>query len=164
MIFCPNSTVHSLGKQRNENLDKTLLEQEKCSSACDLFHEKDDFHKLNVARSQNCYRIFIAHLNINSLRKKFEILQETITNKVDILLLSETKLDSSFPFFFFLILLPFFFFQFHIDGFSTLYRLDRNQTGGGIMLYVSENISLKSLTEIKLDNEIENIFIEINLR
>ena len=32
------------------------------------------------------------------------------------------------------------------------------------MLYIREDIPSKSLTEIKLDNEIENIFIEINLR
>ena len=31
------------------------------------------------------------------------------------------------------------------------------------MLYVRQRIPSKSLTEIKLDNEIENIFIEINL-
>ena len=109
--------------------------------------------KLDVARSQNPNRILIAHLNINSLRNKFEILKETVTNKVDILLISETKLDSSFPLN-----------QFHIDGFTTPYRLDRNQNGGGVMLYIREDIPSKSLTEIKLDNEIENIFIEINLR
>ena len=54
--------------------------------------------------------------------------------------------------------------QFHIDGFTTPYRLDRNQNGGGVMLYIREDIASKSLTEIKLDNEIENIFIKINLR
>ena len=32
------------------------------------------------------------------------------------------------------------------------------------MLYLREDISSKSLIEVKLDNEIENIFIEINLR
>ena len=114
-----------LGEKRNENLDKTLLEQQKCSSACDASHE-EGFHKLNVARSQN---------------------------KVDILVISETKLDSSFPLN-----------QFHIDGFTTPYRLDRNQNGGGIMLYIRDDIPSKSLTDIKLDNEIENILIEINLR
>ena len=31
------------------------------------------------------------------------------------------------------------------------------------MLYIREGIPLKSLAEVKLDNEIENIFIEINL-
>ena len=63
------------------------------------------------------------------------------------------KLDSSFPSN-----------QFQIDGFTTSYRLDRNQNGGDIMLYIREDIPLKFLTEVKLDNEIENIFIEINLR
>ena len=35
-----------------KNLDKTLSEQQKYSSACDLSHEKG-FNKLNAARSQN---------------------------------------------------------------------------------------------------------------
>ena len=119
-------------------------------SACDLSHKKG-LDKLNVA-IRNPNSILIAHLNINSLRNKFEILKETITNKVDILLISETKLDSSFPLN-----------QFHIDGFTTPYRPDKNQNGGCIMLYIREGIPLKSLAEVKLDNEIENIFIEINL-
>ena len=76
-----------------------------------------------------------------------------MANKADNLLISETKLDSSFPLN-----------QFHIDGFTTPYRLDRNQNGGGIMLYIRDDIPSKSLTDIKLDNEIENILIEINLR
>ena len=150
--FCPNSTIYSLGKQRIENLEKTRSEQQKSSSACDLSHEVD-FDKLDVARSQNPDRILIAHLNNNSLRNKFVILKEIITNKCDILLISETKLDSSFPLN-----------QFHIDGFTTSYRLDRNQNDGGIILYIREDIPSKSLTEIKYDNEIQNIFIEINLR
>ena len=54
--------------------------------------------------------------------------------------------------------------QFHRDGFTTPYKLDRNQASGGIILYIREDIPLKSLTETKLDNETENIFIEINLR
>ena len=101
----------------------------------------------------NPNRALTARLNINSLRNKFEILKQTMTNKADNLLISETKLDSSFPLN-----------QFHIDGFTTPYRLDRNQNGGGIMLYIRDDIPSKSLTDIKLDNEIENILIEINLR
>ena len=109
--------------------------------------------KLNTARSQNPNRILITLLNIHSLRNEFEIRKETIINKVNIQLIYETKLDSSFPLN-----------QFHIDGVTSLYRLDRNQNGEGIMLYIREDIPSKSLTEIKLDNEIEYIFIEINLR
>ena len=112
--FWPNSTVDWLGQQTNENLDKTLSEQQKCSFACGLSHLKG-FDKLNVARSQNSNPILIANFSINSLRDKFEILKETIINKADVLLISETKLDSSFPLN-----------QFHIDGFTTPHRLDRN--------------------------------------
>ena len=41
-------------------------------------------------------RIILGHLNINSLRNKFESLQEQINKNVDILLISEIKLDNSF--------------------------------------------------------------------
>ena len=37
------------------------------------------------------------HLNINSIRNKFELLSFLIGGKVDILLISETKIDSTFP-------------------------------------------------------------------
>ena len=39
----------------------------------------------------------IAHLNINLLSPKFEQLSYLIKDKIDILLISETKLDASFP-------------------------------------------------------------------
>ena len=45
--FCPNRTIYSLGKQRNENVHEALSEHA-CSSACHLSHEKG-FDRLNVA-------------------------------------------------------------------------------------------------------------------
>ena len=66
-------------------------------------------------------------------------------------MISETKLDSSFPEG-----------QFLISGYSSPYRLDRNCRGGGIMLYVREDIPSKLLL---IDNQpIEGFYIEINLR
>ena len=41
--------------------------------------------------------LIIGHLNINSVRNKFSSLQQTFLSKFDILLLSETKIDDSFP-------------------------------------------------------------------
>ena len=38
-------------------------------------------------------KIIVEHFNINSSRKKFEALQFTINRNLDIILLSETKLD-----------------------------------------------------------------------
>ena len=101
----------------------------------------------------NPTRLIIANININSVRNKIEMLKETITDKTNILLISETKLDRSFPVN-----------QFLIDGFSPPYRLDRNADGGGIMLYVREDIPSKPLSNNDIDSEIENIFVEINLR
>ena len=39
----------------------------------------------------------VGHLNINSLRNKYEALQFIINRNLDIILLSEIKLDDSFP-------------------------------------------------------------------
>ena len=87
---------------------------------------------LKDLRLKNPNRLIFGHLNINSLRNKFELLCHQIKGNVDILLISETKLDNSFPAG-----------QFLIDGYSVPYRLDRNIHGGGIMLYIREDIPYK---------------------
>ena len=46
---------------------------------------------------KNPNRIIIAHLNINSIRNKSEMLKEVLVNKIVILLKSETKLEDTFP-------------------------------------------------------------------
>ena len=75
---------------------------------------------IHEIRIKNANRLIIGHLNINSLRNKFEMPEEIIKDKIDIYLSSETKLDSSFPSR-----------QFIIKGYSTPFRLDRNKNGGG---------------------------------
>ena len=74
-------------------------------------------------------KVIFAHLNINSIRNKFEELISQVKGTVDVLMISETKIDDSFPIANFL-----------IDGFSQPYRIDRNPSGSGIMLYVREDI------------------------
>ena len=97
--------------------------------------------------------IVCAHLNINSLRNKFEQLKGMIISAIDILIITETKLDDSFP--------PA---QFNIDGFSKPYRLDRTGNGGGILIYVRDNIPSRLLVIPNKSLGIESIFIELNLR
>ena len=66
-------------------------------------------------------------------------------------MVSETKLDESFPQG-----------QFKISGFSRPFRLDRNSNGGGIMLFVREDIPAKLIfTEV---SPIEGFHVEIYLR
>ena len=66
-------------------------------------------------------------------------------------MISEAKLDDSFPEG-----------QFLIKWFSEPYRLDRNSKGGGIMLFIREDIPSKLLSIEK--SSIEAFYIEVNLR
>ena len=100
-------------------------------------------------RQKHSNRLIIAQLNINSLRNKLSTLSAMIKNNIDILLLSETKIDTSFPTA-----------QFHIDGF-TIYRRVRNENGGGLILYVKEDVPS---TLLKIDSEIEAFYTELNIR
>ena len=95
----------------------------------------------------------IGTLNINSLAPKFDQLREVIGNHLDILTIQETKLDSSFPTG-----------QFLINGYSEPYRLDRNRNGGGVMIYVREDMPSKLLNRHTFTETIEGLFIEVNLR
>ena len=105
---------------------------------------------LKNLRLANVNRLICAQLNINSIRNKFESLKEIVSTNVDILLICETKLDLLFPKV-----------QFHIHGFGEPYRFDRNEKGGGILLYIRDDIPSK-LIESKM--KIEGLFVEINLR
>ena len=78
-------------------------------------------------RVDNAKSIILGHLNINSIRKIF-ILAEIIVKAFDLFLISESKLDNTFPMN-----------QFHIFGFK-VFRRDRNRFGGGLILYINENI------------------------
>ena len=68
-------------------------------------------------------------------------------------MLSETKVDDTFPTS-----------QFMIDGFSKPYRLDRCSNGGGILIYVRNDINSRLITKSKVSDKIECLFIEIILR
>ena len=65
-------------------------------------------------------------------------------------MISETKLDSSFPKA-----------QFHLHGFCEPYRLDRNGNGGEILAFIREGIPSK-LMESQM--RIEGFFVELNLK
>ena len=68
-------------------------------------------------------KLIIGNLKINSIAGKFDQLKLMAKYKVDILVLDETKIDSSF-------LNQ----QFHIEGFCLPYRLDRNTHGGRVLV------------------------------
>ena len=66
--------------------------------------------------------------------------------------ISETKIDNSFSIS-----------QFTMTGYSIPFRLDRTSHGGGILLFVREDIPCK-IIKTDCDADFEGIFVEINLR
>ena len=71
-------------------------------------------------RLKNLNKLIIAHVNINSIRAKFEQISFIIRDNVDILVVGETKLDDTFPKN-----------QFLIEDYSQPYRSERNRNGCG---------------------------------
>ena len=72
---------------------------------------------------------------------------------LDLLLVSETNLDDSFPTT-----------QFLMSGFCKPYRLDRCSNGEGLLLYIWEDIPSCLPTEYNLSENVECLFVEINIR
>ena len=52
---------------------------------------------LKSLRIRNFNKIVLGHLNIDSIRNKFDFLAHQVKGNIDILMISETKLDESFP-------------------------------------------------------------------
>ena len=95
-------------------------------------------------------RVFIGHINIKSVRNKIDQLIAITKGNVDVLIISETKLDESF-----------FSIQFNIDWYN-ISGSDRNANGGGILEYVWDGIPRK-LIPVR-NSTIDGFLIKLKLR
>ena len=96
-------------RKKNKKVDSSVEESsyERIGLSSNNLNESflsESFDTLNddlIGLSKQCLtypkNLIIGHLNINCLRNKFSSLQQTALSKTDILLLSETKTDDSFP-------------------------------------------------------------------
>ena len=107
----------------------------------------DAFSLLRKQRLGYPKNVIFGHLNINSLRNKFESISELIKGKFDIFLINETKLDASFLSN-----------QFAMSGYKFV-RKDRNKFGGEIAFYINDQLPSRP---IKIDNpsDIEILTVE----
>ena len=94
-----------------------------------------------VTSVKNMNRLLIGRLNINSISNTFEQSKLLVRDAVDILVITEIKLQLTIP-----------------------YRFDRYRNGGDILIYVREDIPSKPLTDHKIPHDIEGIFVQLNLR
>ena len=82
---------------------------------------------------------FISYLNINSLSIKIEALRQICKiSLLEILCVNETKLDSSFPNS-----------QLRIDEYIPPYRRDRDNHGGGGIVFIREGLITKRLENLE---------------
>ena len=78
---------------------------------------------------------------------------DIVSTNLDVFLISETKIDSSFPEG-----------QFLHDGFSKPHRKDRSLGGGGLLMYVNDNIPSRILNQHTIPDDVEIMCVEINLK
>ena len=104
---------------------------------------------------QGKVRYVVDSININGLYKNFDSLVSMIKGVIDILIITETKIDQSLPTQ-----------QFLIEGYASPLRVDRNIEGGGVLIYVREDLGVKRLhnTNDAEENNLEGIFFEVNLK
>ena len=92
--------------------------------------------------------LVIRSLNINSLPNKFEDLNILVKGKVNIIVITESKLDHKFPDS-----------PFCISVYSKPFRKDRNRNGERILVFIRDDIPCKEL-QINFFNEFEVLFVK----
>ena len=129
-----------------ENTIEETLTDSVSEDHCDIFKELRDLKKGNHKKPILC------HLNINSLRHKFNDLKPVLIDKLcDILVISETKLDETF----------------NDNLFATkgykMERKDRNARGGGLMVFYRSDLPVRRIKNYECE-ESESIFLELKLK
>ena len=103
----------------------------------------------------NSHDFIVAHWNVNSVLKEGrldELFQNIQTLKAQVIVLTESKLDSSIPSN--IITFP---------GFHEPLRRDRNRHGGGCLVYISQQLIFKQQSHIQSDY-FENISVDIRVK
>ena len=103
---------------------------------------------LRNLRIKNPRNIIFSYININSIQNKFDNLCDLISKNVDILSVTENKLDPSFPNS-----------QFLIPGFHEPMRLDITSKRGRMLVYTKSSLPSRITFNFKL-----YIPFELNLR
>lgn len=142
-----NSTIESL-MNNSEILENDPQQDEETT-----LNETVVTNPLQTARQKNDKDLLLCHLNSNSIQNKFEELKDIIIkSRVQIMAVSETKIDGSYPDS-----------QFLIPGYY-LHRNDRKKGGGGVLMFVSSKIQSKRITIERRYKTIESLALEIGLK
>ena len=98
--------------------------------------------------------LIVVHFNIDSITAEGRLEQLKIvcqTLKVDILIITESKLDESIPNS-----------MIEISNFHEPLRRDRNRHGGGCLIYISDNLTFKQMSDLQSD-KYEHIWADVKV-
>ena len=145
---CTSSSDAYLDPDKTNTLDNfendekfTLASNSQASSVAANDDATDDdglfmFKDLGKFKSDHPKNMIIGHYNINSIRHKFHEMKYILLEQyVQFFGVAETKIDFTFPDG-----------QFYIKNYK-LYRQDRNAHGGGVMVYINDNIPHRILKD-----------------
>ena len=117
----------------------------------DETNQQSVFEELKDVKKKHPKKFIVAHLNINSMKFKFVGIEELLNEKtVDVLFISETKIDSSFRNSIF-----------EVSG-NKLERHDKNIHGGGLAAFIRTDIPVRRRYDLESQN-LENIIYEVTL-
>ena len=109
----------------------------------------NDLSKIQQQRIMYPKNTIYGHLNINSIRNKFDTLNNVV-KAFDVFLISESKLDNTFPIN-----------QFAIGDYK-VFKRDQNRFGDGLILYINENIPCKPLSNHPMFSDLEKMAFELH--
>ena len=130
-------------------LNSSLMENLNLSTVSEVSEEAaDDREDFSFLRKEYRKECIIASYNINSLQSKLLEVKEWLDQQVfDILTIQETKIDRTHPNS-----------QFQVENYK-LYRNDRIKGGGGIIVYVRDNIA--AVRKRKSGDSLECILLDV---
>ena len=113
-------------------------------------------NELKIKRTKNPKNVIFAHVNVNSLKNKFEYFKQILSDgMVDVLCCTETKLDSSYSI------------QLYSCNDFKCYRRDKTAQSGGMIVFVRSDIPHNRATQYEITDttcHIENIVIEFSFK
>ena len=115
--------------------------------------EEDVKSSLRSLKLRNVNRLIFGQINISSIRKNFKLLFSLVSNNIDVLLISKTKIDNTF-------LVS----RFCAPGYSAPFRFHHTGNGRDILLYVKKHIPCRTLIKFFFEKSIEAFAIKIILR
>ena len=96
VIYYIDTTANIIGIANSPRNSESVSSGSKL--ICNKYLEQEDISEiLKYIRITNINRLIIGSLNVNSISNKFDQLKTVVQGKLDILVIVETKLDTTFP-------------------------------------------------------------------